>query len=290
MVSRAGRWGAECPSGRLRVVALCEPRYFDITNTINDWHRQYEGKCAVDRSKALRQFAELVLLFGSLGIEIEFIEPDPSCPYQVFTRDTCVILKSGAILTEPSTPVRRPEVHATRRLMSQLGIPVVDQVHGEGGDVVFTSPHSVVVARSNRTPTTALAEALVRNSDDLRVHQVTHESSTHLDTIFAAIDSDTCVITSFGMTESLQKMIEESFTTIIRFDAQTLGTLANNFIVVGPRSIVASAAAHDQNQLLASHGIEVHEIDLSEFNLSGAGPRCMTLEILRDDEDHGNNA
>jgi N-dimethylarginine dimethylaminohydrolase len=78
-------------------------------------------------------------------------------------------------------------------------------------------------------------------------------------------------------------MIDEMFTTIIRFDAQTLGTLANNFIVVGPRSIVASTAAHDQNQLLASHGIAVHEIDLSEFNLSGAGPRCMTLEILREE-------
>src|SRR5256885_959911 len=135
MVPTARHWGAESPSGRLRAVALCEPRYFDITNTINDWHRQYEGKCVVDRSKALRQFADLVSLFGSLGIEIEFIEPDPSCPYQVFTRDTCVILNSGAVMTEPSTLVRRPEVHATRRLMTLLDIPVVDEVQGEGGDV-----------------------------------------------------------------------------------------------------------------------------------------------------------
>lgn len=283
MVPIAQRWGAESPSGWLRAVALCEPRYFEITNRINDWHRQYEGRCTVNRSRALQQFADLVSLFASLGIEIELIEPDPSCPYQVFTRDTCVILNSGAVVTEPSTPVRQPEAHATRRLMMQLGIPILDEVQGEGGDVVFTSLHTAVVARSSRTPTAALAETLAKNSAGLRVHQVTHESSTHLDTIFAVIDSDTCVMTSFGMTESLQQLIEETFTTIIRFDAETLGTLANNFLVVGPQSIVASAAAREQNELLASHGIAVHEIDLSEFNLSGAGPRCMTLEILREE-------
>ncbi|HEX7318027.1 MAG TPA: arginine deiminase family protein [Pyrinomonadaceae bacterium] len=263
-------------------MALCEPRYFDIGNTINDWHRQYEGKRTVDRAKALRQFADLVSLFGSLGIEVMFVEPDPSCPYQVFTRDTCVVLNSGAVITVPSTPVRRPEAHETRRLLTRLGIPVVGEVEGEAGDVVFADSRTAVVARSRRTPTTALAETLARNSRGLQVRQVTHESSTHLDTIFAVIDSDTCVVTSYGMTESLRRMIEETFTTVIRFDARTLGTLANNFIVVGPRTLVASSASREQNRLLASHGITVHEVDLSEFNLSGAGPRCMTLEILRE--------
>jgi N-dimethylarginine dimethylaminohydrolase len=282
MVPIGRRWGAESPSGRLRAVALCEPRYFDITNQINDWHRQHQGKRSVDRSKALRQFADLVSLFGSLGIKVEFIEPEPSCPYQVFTRDTCVILNSGAVLTEPITSVRHTEIRATRCLMEHLGIPIVESVEGEGGDVVFTGPHAAVVAQSSRTPTTALAEALARNSPDLRVHRVTHKGSTHLDTIFAAIDSETCVVTSAGLTDSLTQMIEETFTNVIRFDAETLGTVANNFIVVGPRSIVTSSAARDQSELLTSHGIAVHEIDLSEFNLSGAGPRCMTLEILRE--------
>jgi N-dimethylarginine dimethylaminohydrolase len=69
---------------------------------------------------------------------------------------------------------------------------------------------------------------------------------------------------------------------IIELSEDELHTCAPNILALGPKKVLSPAPGIRMNDELRKRGIEVIEVDLSEFAKAGGGPTCLTLPLIRE--------
>jgi N-dimethylarginine dimethylaminohydrolase len=76
--------------------------------------------------------------------------------------------------------------------------------------------------------------------------------------------------------------LQEKGIDVIEVSDEELHACASNFLPVAPRKVIVSAFHLKMTEELRKKGIEVIELDLSEFAKGGGGPTCLTLPLIRD--------
>ncbi len=261
-------------------ILMCKPTYFDIVYAINAW---MDLNVPLDKGLAQQQWLKLYNTYESLGYEIELIEPVEGLPDMVFTANGGLVYKNKVVLPTFKHEQRQPETPIFKKWFenffpnSQLLSPD-SNFEGEG-DALFVSNklYGGYGFRSNR-------EEYKQIGDFLGVEVVPLELVDprfyHFDTCFSVLDSQTVAYFPGAFSEEATELIEKNTPNTIKVGEKDAAVFGLNMFSDGKNCVVAEKAKDFQKQL-SNRGYNVIPVDVSEFQKSGGGIKCLTLFLVQ---------
>jgi N-dimethylarginine dimethylaminohydrolase len=304
-------WGIKSPFGKIQKVMVCRPgeeQKHDIISTDYQLFNLPEGPTNFE--KLQEEHRSLVEAMEREDIEVVYLDdldepfvgtydiPLRSAPY---TRET-IMVRGGAIICRPTVAYKKGlEVYHAKRLM-QLNCPILYTVHRKGAfeasNMVWIDDSSVILAVGLRGNKEGLrqVEHILRGLgiEDVHVahlpgylnareHQVGGSSGIfHLDMTFGMAYYDIAVLWPGGVGYDTVRWLEDKGIDIIAISDEELLTCAPNLLPIGPKKVIVPAVGLEMSKELRKRGVEVIELDLSEFAKGGGGPTCLTLPLIRD--------
>jgi len=303
-------WGIKSPFGKIRKLMVCKPGDEQKDSLISQDHQLFnlpEGPTNLD--KLHEEHRNLVKALEAEGMEVVYLNskepfvgtygiPLRSAPY---TRET-IMVRGGAIVERPAPAYKKGlEVFHAKRLM-ELGCPILHTIHGKGvyetSNMVWIDDTSVILAMGLRGNIEGLrqVEHILRGLgvEDIHIahlpgylytrkHQVGGSSGIfHLDMTFGMAYYGIGVLWAGGVGYDTVLWLESKGVDLIEVSDEELHTCAPNLLPVGPKKVIVPAINLKMTQELRKKGIDVIEVDLSEFAKGGGGPTCLTLPLIRD--------
>ena len=303
-------WGVKSAFGKIRKIMVHRPAEEQTHPLIRQDPQLFNLPEGVsDLGKLQAQHDRFVEVLKAEGIDIVYLEPKApligsfGIPLRsaIFTREA-IVVRGGAIISRSASAYKKGlEVFQARRLM-ELGCPILHTVHGRGvfetSNMVWVDDDSVILAtgmRGNEEGRNQVEHILrglgVREVHytqlpgylNTRTHQVGPSSGMfHLDMCFGMANPRVAVLWPGGVGYDTIKWLQNRDVDIIEVSENELHTCAPNLLVVSPNRVIVSAMHLRMTEHLRKRGIDVIELDLSEFARAGGGPTCMTLTLIRE--------
>jgi N-dimethylarginine dimethylaminohydrolase len=281
--------GVTSEYGRLRRVLLCKPDYFKW-QPINETARRVirEGQ-SFRIEDVKRQHQELCDAFKSVGVEMLHVEPIKGLPYQVYTRDSGVTTKKGALLGRFREPVRQGEESAIEKLLIKEGIPVFGRVTKgvfEGGDVHYMDNETVACGLGARSNKEGIEEASRIMKEALGLNLITvpfPAKFLHLDEVFVRVAERLCLAHVEALPEFFLKMLRDKKIEIIDVSEEEVMELKCNVMSIDEKTIMSFKENTNTNERLEALGFEVLKPDIGILTRGGGGPRCSSFPLERDE-------
>jgi N-dimethylarginine dimethylaminohydrolase len=295
------RWGCSNDVGRLRLVLMHRPgdelKIVDPAKRLPEigafgdpktgWY--WRGDTVPDLASMQKQHDALVAALRAEDVEVVFLDRvAPGKMKSIYTRDSCIAIDGGAMVTRLGPPVRRGEELPVTRTLAKLGMPILRTIHGtgilEGGSFAFITPKVAVVglsSRVNEAGVSQLEDVLrVQGIELLRVHLTGYR--LHIDGAFVMIDVDTALINPVQLPFwFLEKLGEMKIRTIEVHPDDPVFTV--NCLAVRPGRVLMSDGVSPRTiDRLAAARIEVVSIAYDKVYLGGGGIHCSTSPLIRD--------
>lgn len=257
---------------------MCSPDYFDIEYEINPW---MSTQNQVKSGEAMEQWKQLHDIYtNKLGWNVELIDPIKNLPDMVFTANGGLVINGKVSLPTFRAPDRQPETPYFRKWFEDKGYreilePKYDQ-EGEGdallwNDVLFSG----YPWRSDQASHKELEDFF---NVKLVPLQLADARFYHLDTCLTIVDNETVSIWPKAFTEESRKKIHEIVPNVI--EASDEDTLAYGLNAMSDgKNIVLSDRAHGLIEVYRQKGMNVHLVPITEYQKSGGGVKCLTLEL-----------
>ena len=305
------RWGIWSPFGKIRKIMVCEPGLEQKDKLIAEDHQLFnlpEG--ATDFDTLVQQHRSFVAALEAEDIEVIHLKPADQTaigtygiPLRslMYTRET-IMVKGGAVIERPVPAYKKGlEVYHARRLM-ELGCPILHTIHGKGAfetsNMVWIDDTSVMLSlglRGNMEGLTQV-EQILRGLgvEDIHIahlpgylynreYQCGGSSGIfHLDMTFGMAYYKIAVLWAGGVGYETIRWLESKDIDIIEVSDEELHVCAPNLLPIAPKKVIVGAVGLEMTKELRKRGIEVIELDLTEFYKGGGGPTCMTLPLIRD--------
>ena len=241
-----------------------------------------ERSDSVDVDRATQQWDAYCAALTGAGYALTEVAPAPEHPDSVFVEDALVVVGDLAVVTAPGAPERRDEVDGARRAAQALGLTVVElseghatgggtsgSVHLDGGDVLKVG-QTLYVGVGGRT-TQAGAEALGRivGGAGRVVEPVPISSTLHLKSQVTALPDGT-VVGHPPLVDDASRW--PSFLAVPEPEGA-------HVIALGEQTVLMSDAAPQSAALLRSRGLEVVELDVSEFVKLEGCVTCLSVRL-----------
>jgi N-dimethylarginine dimethylaminohydrolase len=303
-------WGIKSPFGKIRKIMLYKPGEEQKAPLISEDHQLFnlpEGPTNFGRLQ--EEHRSLVAALEAEGIEVVYLNsnkpfigtygiPLRSAPY---TRETLMV-RGGAIIARLAPAYKKGlEVYHAKRLM-ELGCPILHTIHGTGvyeaSNMAWIDDKSVILAVGLRGNMEGLrqVEQILRGLgvEDIHVahlpgylyarkHQVGGSSGIfHLDMTFGVAYFKIGVLWPGGVGYDTIMWLESKGVDLIELSDEELHVCAPNLLPIAPKKVIVSALNLKMTEELRKRGIEVIELDLTEFAKGGGGPTCLTLPLIRD--------
>ena len=246
----------------------------------------------IDVDKARWEHDQLAQVYRDHDVAVHYVEEtDPGCPNAMYCHDLILGTPEGVVITRPGIEIRHKEVKYAAQKASELGIPIVRTVHGngvfDGACAVWVDRETVIVGTGSRCN----REGLKQVSDTFRDMGVKNiitlsiaRNQNHLDGFLSIVDTHVAVtypyITPDIIYEELGKRGFE-FVEIPAFEEKI--NFAANSVAIEPGKIIMPAGSPKTVELLNRKGIEVIELDLNEIKKGGGSVHCLTAFLKRDD-------
>jgi arginine deiminase len=280
--------GANSEYGTLRSVILHRPG-FEIEGV--DEPAKLLWNHVLDAELAREQHDRLAQTYRDFGIEVHYLkDTEKAKPNQYFMRDLMLMTPEGAIITRPASAARAGEERNVAQTVAGLGIPIVMSVHSdglfEGADLEFVSNSLVFIGtglRTNDAGALQVAAALKNMGVETTMVQTTYGCG-HLDGVLSIIDRNKAVVYPTRLSYMAYSMLKDMGYTIIELPdaSEAEATMALNMVPLAPSVVIMPAGNTITKKLLESHGVECHEINVSELMKGCGSVHCMTGIIRRD--------
>lgn len=229
------------------------------------------GRSPVDVDLARRQHAAYCQALEGAGWAVREVEPAEEHPDSVFVEDALVVCERTAVLTRPGAPGRRGEVPGAERAARGLGLDLVRITAPatlEGGDVlqVGTDVYVGVGGRTNEAGVAqlrALLQPLGRTVVPVPLKGVLHLKSA----VTALPDGSFVALPGLFDTAAMPPVGEV---------AEEAGC---HVVVLGAEAVLISAAAVRTARLLGERGLQVHAVDISEFEKLEGCVTCLSVLV-----------
>jgi N-dimethylarginine dimethylaminohydrolase len=281
-------WGADSEYGRLDDVLLCRPEHFEWLPTSSISKATLASGAVFDRDLALRQHAELVSAYESAGVRVHFLEPDPSLPYQVYTRDSSVMTPRGAIVTQMAQWWRRGEYAPVIRFYQENGIPIADMVTAgsfEGGDFIVVEPGQLLIGycgeRTQEQAARQVAGWHEAEGWEVRLQPI-DPHFVHIDVIVCMLAPGLAAVGTEIADDGLVGWLRSIGVEIVPVGYREAMALGCNAVSLGHDRVLSAAAATSLNERLRALGLTVYDPDLSMFTMGGGGPHCLCQSLRRE--------
>lgn len=258
-------------------VLMCSPDYFDIEYEINPWMHTNNQ---VDPKSAMLQWQQLKDIYSQLGWDVKLQSPVEHLPDMVFTANAGLVIDDKVVLSQFRSPQRQPETPKDEEWFRSAGytdilLPKAD-FEGEGDALVW---NDIIFAgypwRSDIAAHAEIAEFFGKKVISL---QLTSASFYHLDTALTIVDEQTVALYPPLFTEESLKIIYQIVPNVIEVSREDAYAYGLNAMSDG-KNIILSDKATNLISIYQNKGMEVHPTPIGEFQKSGGGVKCLTLEL-----------
>jgi len=223
------------------------------------------------------------------GAEVVYVDQAaPGKMKQIYTRDSVIAVKGGAIVTRLGPPIRRGEELPVTRTLASIGMPILRTISGtgvlEGGSFAFLNSSVAVLGLSSRVNAAGaqqLREVLATQGVELLIVELTGYR-LHIDGMLVMVDVDTAFINPallpFWFLEKLKDM---GIKTIEVCDEDQNWVI--NCLAVRPGRVLMAAGLSERTaEQFDKAGISIRVVSYDNVALGGGGLHCSTAPLIRD--------
>jgi len=269
-------------------VLMCPPDHFDVLDVKNPYMAGHVG--GVDRKLAREQWERVREAFQAAGKPVSLIPPVSGLEDMVFCANQTFVGTTPkgervCLLGAMRHPSRRREVAAFDAWFREEGYRVVSlkdkDVSFEGaGDAVWHPGKRLIWGGHGFRSQPKAYEDVARVFEaPVILLKLVHERFYHLDTCFCPLTSEAVLIYPSAFdSESLELILKMFPIVLTASETDAAARMACNAAVVDAKRAIlhpgSSAARH-----MAALGLEVVEVDTSEFLKSGGSVYCMKMML-----------
>jgi N-dimethylarginine dimethylaminohydrolase len=263
---------------KTKTVLMCPPTFFDIEYEINEW---MDTSNPVIPKKAAKQWQKLYDTYTQkLGWEVELIEPVKGLPDMVFTANGGLVLKDKVVLPRFRYKERQPEAVQFERWFKDAGYQNIfmpeHNFEGEGDAFAW---HDMLFAgypfRSEVKAHHEIAEFL--GLKPISLEQI-NPHFYHLDTALTFINDETAAIYPGAFSDKSLQILHKLVPNVIETSEEDAMVYGLNAMTDG-QNILLSDHPHDLIKSYEDMGLKVFSLEMSEFQKSGGGVKCLTLDL-----------
>ncbi len=254
---------------------LCPPTYFDVVYEINPW---MHTDVPVNRQAVVTEWQHVADVYKNLGWTVDLITPDPKLPDQVFATDGALIIGDKVFLNNFRYVERRPEPMHIRAWLAAHGYTNFYQAQhfSEGGDMLRFG-EKILAGYGFRSDLLAHAELGSFFDCDVVSLRAVDPYFYHLDTAVGVLSNDTVAFYPDALDAESQARLRAMTPNIIEATREEAEGFGLNLVSDG-HNVITHNAAPSLLQKYQDAGFNVIPAPIGEFQKSGGGVKCMTLE------------
>jgi N-dimethylarginine dimethylaminohydrolase len=299
------RWGVYNDVGALKVVLMHRPgdelkrmtsdKYDPSIDALIDDDEQwyFRSDHGPDIPEMQAEHDALVKIMRDNGVQVEFVDGGLLDPNSMFTRDMGMVVNGGIIISRMG-PVgkkfgtgRRGEEAFITRKVSEIGMPILHTIHGEGlmegGSFCYLTEHVAAIGlskRGNQCAANQVRHVLAEQGTEL-IEVPLVGFSMHIDGAIVMVDHDKAIVNIERLPYwFIEKLLELDIEPIYADYRDAL--LAVNCIALKPGKILMDGLAPWTAEKLVSKGMEVITTPYHECRKHGGGIHCSTLPLVRE--------
>jgi N-dimethylarginine dimethylaminohydrolase len=261
-----------------KTVLMCPPTYFDIEYEINEW---MDKSNPVVPELAAKQWQKLHNIYTEqLGWEVQLIEPVKGLPDMVFTANGGLVLKGKVVLPRFRYPERQPETEHFKAWFEAAGYhDLFMPSHSFEGEGEAFAWHDMLFAgypyRTELKAHHEVAEFL--GLKPISLEQI-NPRFYHLDTAFTIIDDETIAVFPGAFSDKSLANLRKLVPKLIEASEEDALAYGLNAMTDG-KNVILSDHPHGLIEQYEKLGLKVFTAEMSEFQKSGGGVKCLTLEL-----------
>lgn len=257
---------------------MCAPTHFDIEYEINPWMHTDDQ---INPAAAAHQWQRLYEIYTKvLGWDVQLIDPVKGLPDLVFTANGALVVDGKVVLPTFRHPDRQPETARFRAWFEAHGYRdfLQTKYDNEGeGDILYWNG-KLFAGYPWRTTKEAHAEIADFLGIEVISLQLADARFYHLDTCLTIVSDDTVALWPPAFTEASVRTIRSTVPNVIIATDEDALAYGLNAISDG-QNIVLSDRAHHLIREYKARGLTVHPTPITQFQKSGGGVKCLTLEL-----------
>jgi N-dimethylarginine dimethylaminohydrolase len=295
------QWGCDNDVGQIRLCLMHRPgdemniidpaMRIDEIGSYGDRHKgwYFQSDVIPDWDEFRSQHDQLVQVLQAEGVEVVFLDSvEADGIKSVYTRDSSIAIKGGALVTRLARSIRRGEEAHVSKTLANLGMPILRSLHGtalmEGGSFAWLNSKTAVIARSicvNDEGCDQVEQVLnAQGVELLRIDMTGYD--IHIDGALTMIDVNVAIVDPDLLPYSFLRKLDEMGITAVEIDAQDDPWIVNCLAVAPGRVIMPRGISSATEARLQQLNIDVIEIDYDKLQLNGGGIHCSTCPLIRD--------
>ena len=273
--------GCRSEYGTLQRVIVCEPKYMEIQDVINDVQKQYKDE-NINKEVATKQHNEFIKKLEENDVEVIRLPASEQFPEQVFTRDIGFTLGDDIFIAEMASEIREGEEDTLERWLKSSNT-LFQKLRAnkiEGGDVIIDR-NAVFVGISSRTSIEAVRELATKLPDHEIIPVPFNEKYLHLDCVFNILSSKIGLIFPEALDAQTIAMLSGKY-KLIEVSEEEQFTMGTNVLSIGDKKVFSLPQNTKVNEQIREHGFNVIEVEFSEIIKSGGSFRCCSMPVERE--------
>lgn len=264
----------------MKQILLCPPDYYEIKYIINPW---MDFDNPVDKQKAREQYQGLKSLYIELGIEVFELAPDKDLPDMVYAANYGQVDNNVFIKANFKFPQRRKEAEHAVSFFEKKGYEIrvlPEEYIFEGQGDILKVGSKYFLGWGERTGyeiKVQLEEIMDQKIIDL---EVVKPHFYHLDTCFGPLGENMVLINPESFTKEGLEKIKLEVKEVIMANDQDNSVMACNLVCVDNNVVLGKGISAQLRENLEEHGLNVYEVEMSEFLKGGGSVKCLTLEMF----------
>lgn len=226
----------------------------------------------LDLDLARRQWEGYVQALHNAGWETIEVPEVPDCPDGVFVEDAVVVYGDLAVITNPGADERKPEVLAVAEVLSGLGYRtarISEPGTLDGGDVLKYGG-KVWVGQGGRTNAEGINQLrAILEPEGAEVITVPLTKVLHLKSAVTALPEGTVV--------GYEPLVDDpgTWTQFLAVPEES----GSHVVLLGGNAVLMAADAPQSAQILRDRGLDVIEVDISEYEKLEGCVTCLSVRL-----------
>ena len=295
------QWGCDSDVGTLRTVLMHRPGHeFDVidrnkaireTGGFGDpetgWY--WQSPVIPDLKELQAQHDQLADLLRAQGVEVVYLEGVDGGRFKsVYTRDSCIGIPGGCIVTRLAPRMRQGEERDVTRTLAAAGSPILRTLHGramaEGGSFAWLNSRTAVIGRGIRNNDEGIAqisEVLAHQGVELLVTDL-RGYDIHIDGHFLMVAPDLALVWARGLSFTFLEKLKELGIHAIEMTQNDNRWIVNGLAIAPGRVIMPEGISDETGTQLEKAGVEILTVAYDKVQLNGGGIHCSTSPLIRD--------
>ncbi len=303
------RWGAQTELGKLRSVLVQPPTWGQVASPVikEDPGFFIFPKGLANLDAMMRNHESLMAILEGAGVELVYLN-SPETIKGAYTELTGIdgtreatVLNGGALVGRPATASKRGLERLIAQRLMEIGCPILHMVRGslfEPGNLVWLDERHAMIGCGVRTGMEGIREVepVLRMAGVEEIHiahmpgylNVQSERAGgpggfyHLDMVFGMAGEGLAVIYPAGVGYDTIRYLKKKDLDLIEVPLEEVQNYACNLLVIEPGEVVLTEGNPLTRAALEKRGLNVHEVAFEGGRVSGRGPVCKTLPLVRD--------